>query len=100
MADNDQRAKQIDDVLAVTYAREPVILETQGIEQLLALLDGLDDAVRTAVLGPDDLVPVDRLPEVVQGGRTACGGCSVDREIVLGTSLQSTGRRGRRASGS
>jgi hypothetical protein len=41
-----------------------VILETQGIEQLLALLDGLDDAVRTAVLGPDDLVPVDRLPEV------------------------------------
>src|SRR4051794_29835279 len=76
LTDNDQRAKQIDEVLAVAYAREPVILETQGIEQLLALLDGLDDAVRKAVLGPMTSSP-----------RTACPRCGRARAWSTSTRI-------------
>jgi hypothetical protein len=64
LAGLDDRAAQIKQVLLRAYSRQPRVLNRQDIDELLALLDGLEDKLVGPVVDKNWLVRPEQLPEL------------------------------------
>jgi len=65
LAGDDERANQIDAILNVVCERPDPVLNTDEITRILALTDGLEEALRAArVVDEHDRVPAEKLPEL------------------------------------
>jgi hypothetical protein len=64
LANREERAAKIEEVLARAHERAALVLHTEEIREFYDLLDGLDDAVKASTLDDEWLVPSERLDEV------------------------------------
>ncbi len=66
LAGAEERARRINDLLERVNERDTPVLNATEIDELLVDLEGLEPALKNAVVGADWRIPADRLPELRQ----------------------------------
>jgi hypothetical protein len=64
LADREDRAAKIEEVLEHAYERPAPVLHTEEIREFLNLLDGLEEALKQTVVDSHSMIAPERLPEM------------------------------------